>query len=101
MSVKLKPMGDFILIKPKEKETKSKGGLIVTDSVKRGQPTTGTVIAVGTGMISYSGDIIPLTVKEGDVVMYKQEMDGQTVKIEDTEYVLMKESELIGVLVDE
>ena len=71
MNLNFKPLGDRVLIQPTEnKEKKSKGGIILTDSILKGQKVYGDVVAIGTGIFSQSGEVIPMTVKVGDRVMY-------------------------------
>lgn len=96
MEINFKPLGDRILVKPEEQEQKSKGGLILTDSVQRGQKVYGTVVAVGTGIFSQSGEKIPVTVQVGDKVMYVKAEASNKLTLDGNEYLLFNEHELIG-----
>jgi chaperonin GroES len=96
MEINFKPLGDRILVKPEEQEQKSKGGLILTDSVQRGQKIYGTVVAVGTGIFSQSGEKIPVTVQVGDKVMYVKAESSNKLTLDGNEYLLFNEHELIG-----
>lgn len=96
MEINFKPLGDRILVKPEEQEQKSKGGLILTDSVQRGQKVYGTVVAVGTGIFSQSGEKIPVTVQVGDKVMYVKTEASNKLTLDGEDYLLFNEHELIG-----
>lgn len=97
MEGKFKPLGDRVLVRPESLgETKSKGGIILTDSAQRGQKVLGEVVEVGTGIFSQSGDVIPITVKVGNQVMYSKDMTGDPITIDDEKYFLIREHELLG-----
>lgn len=96
MEGKFKPLGDRILVKPIQDETRTKTGIILTESARRGEMVYGEVIAVGTGIFSQNGSRIPITVKVGDRVLYKMEMGGEKIKIDNVEYLLFNEHELLG-----
>jgi len=93
---KFTPLGDKVLVRPESKEEKSKGGLILTDSVQRGQKVYGEVVAVGTGIFSQSGNRIPITVQVGDKVLYTKNEATNKVKVDDEELLLFNEHELLG-----
>ena len=78
-----KPLGDRILVRPdsKNEEKKSKGGLILTDSIQRGTKVYGEVVSVGTGIFSQNGERIPITVQVGDKVLYTKQEASNTIKI--------------------
>jgi chaperonin GroES len=97
METNFKPLGDRVLVKPKEIEEKSKGGLILNDSISRGQKLEGEVISVGTGLFSQTGNHIPMTVRVGDVVLYSKDEATNKLTIEGNEYLLFREHELIGI----
>lgn len=91
------PLGDRVLVRPKtETEKKSKGGLILTDSINRGQKIYGEVVSVGTGLFSQSGNPIPMTVKVGDEVLYTKNESTNTIKLDDEEFLIFHEHELLG-----
>ena len=95
---KFKPLGDRVLVRPESKteEKKSKGGLILTDSINRGQKIYGEVVSVGTGLFSQSGNPIPMTVKVGDEVLYTKNESTNTIKLDDEELLIFHEHELLG-----
>ena len=92
------PLGDRVLVRPESKteEKKSKGGLILTDSIKRGTKVYGEVVSVGTGLFSQSGNPIPMTIKEGDKVLYTKQEASNTIKVDDEELLIFHEHELLG-----
>lgn len=91
------PLGDRVLVRPKtETEKKSKGGLILTDSIKRGTKVYGEVVSVGTGLFSQSGSPIPMTIQVGDKVLYTKQEASNTIKVDDEELLIFHEHELLG-----
>ena len=97
MSVKVKPLGDRILVERKEeKEAKSAGGIIIPDTAKE-KPTEGKVISVGKGKRLENGTLIPPNVKEGDRILYGK-WSGSEVKVDGKEYLIMNESDVYGIL---
>lgn len=98
MKKNLKPLGDRVLVKPKEKgEETTASGLILSDISKRGTYVFGTAILVGRGVYTQNGKLIPMEVKVGDQIMYRYDMGGDTVKIDDVEYLLFREHDLFMV----
>lgn len=95
MSIKLKPLHDKIIVKRLEAEQKTAGGIIIPDSAKE-KPVEGKVVAVGSGSTDTNGKTHPLTVKEGDVVLFAK-WGGTEVKIDGTEYLIMKESDVLAI----
>lgn len=92
-----KPLGDRVLVRPEsKKEEKSKGGLILTDSIKRGTKVYGEVVSVGTGLFSQSGSPIPMTIQVGDKVLYTKQEASNTIKVDDEELLIFHEHELLG-----
>ena len=97
--MKFRPLHDRVVIKRIEAEEKTTGGIIIPDTAKE-KPQEGEVIAVGPGGRDESGKLIPLDVKAGDRVLFGK-WSGTEVKIDGTEYLIMKESDIMGVLVQE
>jgi len=93
---KIKPLQDRILVKRLSGEEKTKGGIIIPDSAKE-KPFEGEVIAVGNGKILDNGTKQPLEVKPGDKVLFSK-YAGTEVKIEDEEYSIMREDDILGIL---
>jgi chaperonin GroES len=98
METNFKPLGDRVLVKPEQVEQKSKGGLILNDSISRGQKIVGEVVAVGTGLFSQTGNVIPMSVSVGDKVLYSKDEATNKIKLGEEEYLLFREHELIGIL---
>lgn len=92
----IRPLYDRVVVKRKEEETVSAGGIVLPGSAKE-KPTQGEVIAVGTGKVLDNGDVRALQVKVGDNVLFGQ-YSGNTVKIDGEEVVILSESEIYGVI---
>lgn len=97
--MKFRPLHDRVVVKRIEAEEKSSGGIIIPDTAKE-KPSQGEVVAVGPGGRDESGKLIPMDIKAGDRVLFGK-WSGTEVKIDGTEYLIMKESDIMGVLVEE
>ncbi|MBS3944481.1 MAG: co-chaperone GroES [Melioribacter sp.] len=93
---KIQPLQDRVIVKPKEAEETTKGGIILPDTAKE-KPIEGTIVAVGEGKTTEDGKLIKLTVKVGDTVLYGK-YSGTEVKIEGEEYLIMRESDIYGIV---
>ena len=96
--MKFRPLHDRVLIRRTEEEEKSQGGIIIPDTAKE-KPIEGEILAVGPGARSEDGKIHPLDVKVGDRVLFGK-WSGTEVKIDGEELSIMKESDIMGVIVD-
>ena len=94
--MKLKPLLDRVVIKRVEEENRTAGGIIIPDTAKE-KPSQGIIISVGPGGRDEAGHEIPMTLKVGDRVLFGK-WSGTEVKIEGEDLVIMKESEVFGVL---
>jgi chaperonin GroES len=94
--IKLKPLGDRVVIKPSAAEEKTAGGIILPDTVKE-KPVEGTVVAAGPGKVADDGKAIKMEVKVGDKVLYGK-YSGTEVTINGVEYLIMRESDIFGIL---
>jgi chaperonin GroES len=94
--MKFRPLHDRVVLKRVEEDTKTKGGIIIPETAQE-KPMQGEIIAVGPGARDESGKIAPLDVKKGDRVLFGK-WSGTEVKIDGTEYLIMKESDIMGVL---
>ena len=94
--MKFRPLGDRVLVKRVEEETKTKGGIIIPDTAKE-KPMQGEILAVGPGARNEKGDLIPLGVQVGDRVLFGK-WSGTEVKLDGDELLIMKESDIMGVL---
>ena len=98
MEGKFKPLGDRVIVKPNKTESKTKGGIIIADSISMNQKVYGEVVSVGTGIFSQSGERIPMTVKAGDTVMYEKSHGTNEVEVGDEKFLLFNEHQLIGIV---
>jgi chaperonin GroES len=94
--MKVRPLGDRVLVEPKKENEVNKGGIIIPDSAKE-KPMQGKVIAVGTGKRDDDGKLIPFTVKVGDSILMPK-YGGTEIKIDDKEYQIMREEDILGIL---
>ena len=92
----VRPLEDRILIKPTEPETKTASGLFLPESAKE-RPMQGTVVATGPGLLLENGERAPVNVKKGDTVVYGK-YAGTEIEIKNNTHVIMRESELLGVM---
>jgi chaperonin GroES len=91
-----KPLGDRLLVKPKETEEKTKSGIVLPDSAKE-KPQEGEVVAAGSGAIDEKGSKIPMEVKVGDAILYSK-YAGTEVKIDGVEHLIIKESDVLAIV---
>jgi chaperonin GroES len=96
MSAKLKPLGDRLVVEPKEQEEMTASGLILPETAKE-KPQQGTVIAVGPGRRDDNGKRIEMDVREGDTVLYAK-YGGTEVKLENKKLLILKESDVLAIL---
>ena len=96
--MKFRPLHDRVVIERIEAEAKSAGGIIIPDTAQE-KPQQGRVTAVGPGGRDESGKLIPVDVKVGDRILFGK-WSGTEVKIDGVEYLIMKESDIMGVLVE-
>lgn len=91
-----RPLGDRVLVKRVEEETKTKGGIIIPDTAKE-KPQEGEIVAVGPGARDEDGDRIAMDLKVGDRILFGK-WSGTEVKIDGEDLLIMKESDVMGVL---
>lgn len=96
--MKLNPLHDRVVVKRIEAETQSLGGIFIPDNATE-KPDQGTVIAVGVGRRTEAGEIIPMSLKENDKVLFGK-FAGQTVTIKGEEVLILKEEEIYAVIED-
>lgn len=94
--MKIRPLNDRILVQRLEGEEKTKGGIIIPDTAKE-KPAEGKVVAVGNGKLNDKGERVPVEVKVGDRVLFSK-YGGTEVKIDGTEYLIMREDDILGVV---
>jgi chaperonin GroES len=96
--MKFRPLHDRVVVKRIEAEGKTTGGIIIPDTAKE-KPSQGEIVAVGPGGRDDLGRIIPIDLKVGDRVLFGK-WSGTEVKIDGTELLIMKESDIMGVVID-
>jgi chaperonin GroES len=96
--MKFRPLHDRVVLKRVEAEAKTSGGIIIPDTAKE-KPQQGEVVAVGPGGRDEAGKLIPIDLKAGDRVLFGK-WSGTEVKIDGVEYLIMKESDVMGVLTE-
>ena len=95
--MKLRPLHDRVLVKRiEEEEEETRGGIVVPDTAKE-KPQEGEVIAVGDGKVLESGEKLKMAVKKGDRVLFGK-YSGSEVKLDDEEYLIMREDDVLGIL---
>ena len=94
--MKIRPLGDRILVKRIKEEEKTKGGIIIPDTAKE-KPQEGKVVAVGKGKMTEDGKLMPLDVKAGDKILFGK-YSGSEVKIDGEEHLILREDDILGVL---
>jgi chaperonin GroES len=94
--MKIRPLGDRIIIKRIEEEEKSKGGIIIPDTARE-KPQEGKVIAVGKGKIGDDGKLIPIEVKVGERVLFGK-YSGSEIKLLGDEHLIIREDDILGII---
>jgi chaperonin GroES len=96
MALKMKPLGDRVLVRRIEEEETKKGGIIIPDTAKE-KPQQGEVVAVGPGRVDDTGKKIPMELKKGDKILFGK-YSGSEVKLGDEEYLIMREEDVLGTI---
>ena len=96
MGLNLKPLADRVVVEPAPAEDKSAGGIILPDTAQE-KPQQGAEVAAGSGKMSDSGNLIEMTVKKGDKVLYGK-YSGSEVTFDGNDYIIMRESDILAVL---
>ena len=94
--MKFRPLHDRVVVRRLEEDTKTAGGIIIPDTAQE-KPSQGTIVSVGPGARDETGKIVPLDVKAGDKVLFGK-WSGTEIKIEGEELLIMKESDIMGIL---
>lgn len=94
--MKFKPLLDRVVLQRVEEENRTAGGLIIPDTAKE-KPSQGIVVAVGPGTRDEDGKVVPMTLKEGDRVLFGK-WSGTEIKIDGENLLIMKENEILGIL---
>jgi chaperonin GroES len=96
LGINIKPLFDYILVRPLEGETKTPSGIVLPDTAKE-KPQIGEIMAVGSGGISEDGKITPILVKKGQKVLYKK-WGGNEIKVGTEEWLLVEQKEIMAVV---
>ncbi len=94
--MKIKPLGDRVLVEPLTEDEVTKGGIIIPDTAKE-KPQEGKVVAVGTGKLDDDGKVIPFNVKKGDTVLMPK-YGGTEIKLDGKEYQIVREDDILAVI---
>jgi chaperonin GroES len=94
--MKLRPLGDRILVKRIKEEEKTKGGIIIPDTAKE-KPQEGKVVAVGKGKVAEDGKLIAPEVKAGDKILFGK-YSGSEIKLEGDELIVLREDDILGII---
>ncbi len=94
--MQLKPLSDRVVVEPLEQEQKTESGIYLPDTAKE-KPQHGQVIAVGPGRRAQNGEMIPMSVREGDRVLFAK-YAGTEVKVDGKEYLIMNESDILAIV---
>ena len=90
-----KPLGDRVIVEPESAEQTTKSGIVLPDTAQE-KPQSGKIVSVGAGKTTDEGKVLPLTVKEGDVVIYAK-YGGTELKVDGKEYLIVRESDILAV----
>ncbi len=96
---KIRPLADRVVVKPVEREEKTKGGIYLPDTASKERPMEGTVLAVGEGRVDDNGRRVPMHVKPGDKVLFAK-YSGTEYKVDDVEYLILAEKDILGIIQD-
>lgn len=95
--MKLNPISDNIIVVPEKKELKTKGGILLPESVEKEKPQVGEVVAVGPGKLSENGERLKMQVKKGDMVLFAK-YSPQEIKMDGKEYFILKEDDVLAII---
>jgi chaperonin GroES len=96
---RIRPLADRVVVKPAEREEKTKGGIYLPDTASKELPMEGTVLAVGDGRVDDNGKRVAMSVKAGDKVLFAK-YSGTEYKVDDVEYLILAEKDILGIIED-
>lgn len=94
---RIRPLGDRVVVKPAEREEKTKGGIYLPDTASKERPQEGVVLAVGEGRRDDSGKLIPMSLNVGDRVLFAK-YSGTEFKMDDVDYLILAEKDILGII---
>src|SRR6266496_1067116 len=97
---RIRPLGDRVVVKPADREEKTKGGIYLPDTASQERPMEGSVLSVGEGRLDDNGRRVPMNVKAGDKVLFAK-YSGTEYKVDDVEYLILSEKDILGIIQDE
>ncbi|HWQ15438.1 MAG TPA: co-chaperone GroES [Roseiflexaceae bacterium] len=95
--MRVRPLGDRVLVRPKPREERTKGGVYLPDTASKERPMEGEVLAVGPGRLDDHGKLVPMTVKTGQRVLFAK-YSGTEFKIDDVEHLILSEKDILGII---
>jgi len=96
---RIRPLADRVVIKPADREEKTKSGIYLPDTASKERPMEGTVLAIGEGRLDDNGRRVPMNVKAGDKVLFAK-YSGTEYKVDDIEYLILSEKDILGIIQD-
>jgi chaperonin GroES len=97
MDFQIRPLADRVVIKPQEREERTKGGIFLPDTASKEKPQQGTIMAVGEGRLDDNGKRIPVSVKAGDTVLFAK-YAGTDVRLDDEDYLILAEKDILAIV---
>ena len=94
---RIRPLGDRVVVKPVDREEKTKGGIYLPDTASKERPQEGTILAAGEGRRDDNGKLVPMNVKAGDKVLFAK-YSGTEFKVDDIEYLILSEKDILGII---
>jgi chaperonin GroES len=98
VTMKIKPLGDRVLVKRIKEEDKTKGGIIIPDTAKE-KPQEGKVVAVGRGKVAEDGKLVPPEVRVGDKILFGK-YSGSEIKLDGEEHIVLREDDILGIITE-
>ncbi len=97
MDFRIQPLADRVVVKPQDKEERTRGGIYLPDTASQEKPQEGTVMAVGDGKLNDDGRRSPIDVKVGDTVLFAK-YAGSEIKLDDVDYLILAEKDILAVM---
>ena len=97
MDFRIRPLADRVVIRPQEKEEKTRGGIFLPDTASKEKPQEGTVMAVGEGRLDDSGKRVPVAVQTGDTVLFAK-YAGTEIKLDEQDYLILAEKDILAIV---
>lgn len=95
--MKIKPLADYVLVQPIKEEEKTKSGILLPETAEKERPEQGKVIAVGPGKRNEKGELVPVSVKPGQKILFKK-YGPDEIKVDNKEYLICKEEDILAIL---